>query len=65
VTKLEIDPEVYYDEDALRVAGLDGDALASARKAGELRSKEVGRRVIYKGEWLRAWLDRPEKGGRR
>ena len=60
--QFHIDPEAYYDENSLRVQGFDGDALRKAREAGELRFKRVGRSVIYKGEWLRAWLD--QAGGR-
>jgi len=60
---LRIDPEAYYGEDALRVSGIDGDSLRRAREAGELRSKKVGKQVLYKGEWVRQWLDRDEEKG--
>lgn len=60
---LRIEPEFYYDEEVLRIQGLDGDALRRARDQGRLRYKQIGRRVVYKGEWLRAWLDQAEPAG--
>lgn len=61
---LHIDPELYYPEEGLRVQGLDGAALRRAREAGDLQYKLVGRQVVYKGAWLKAWLDQTEPAGR-
>jgi hypothetical protein len=53
---LRFDPDAFYDEDALRVLGLDGDTLARARREGVLRCRRIGRVRLYKGEWLQEWL---------
>jgi hypothetical protein len=55
---LKIDPELYYFEDALRIQGLDGAALKAARDSGELRFRQVGKQIVYKGSWLCEWLDK-------
>jgi hypothetical protein len=60
---LKIDPELYYEEEGLRLCGLDGEALRKARESGQLRHRKVGKVVLYKGEWLREWLDRAEAAG--
>jgi len=67
--ELRFDSETFYSEESLRMAGLDGAALARAREEGLLRFRRVGRRVLYKGALLAEWLGRPEtppaaRGGR-
>ena len=62
---IRFDPDAFYDEDALRVLGLDSAALARARKDGALRCRRVGRVRLYKGEWLQEWLSRAEEEPRR
>lgn len=58
---LHIDPELYYPEEALRIQGLDGGAMKRARAAGKLEYKLVGNQVVYKGSWLKEWLDQGER----
>lgn len=53
---IHFDPEAFYDEEQLRLLGLDGKTLANARRQGELRYRQLGRQRLYKGEWLQAWL---------
>lgn len=62
---LKIDPETYYDERTLRIMGLDGDLLESARDDGRLRYRLLGSSVVYKGQWVLDWLDlvEPPVGG--
>jgi hypothetical protein len=57
---LRFEVEAFYDEDTLRLLGLDSQALARARREGDLRCRQVGRVRLYKGEWLQEWLSRPE-----
>jgi len=57
---LKLDAECWYDEETLRAKGIDGKALAEARRSGKLRSKKVGRLRYYKGSWISQWLEEPE-----
>src|SRR4051812_9682923 len=66
-----IEPSAVYDDDALYQAlGLSGQALSRARRSGELRFTRKGRRVLYLGSWVLAWLqaggesDGAERSGR-
>jgi hypothetical protein len=59
---IRFEPDAFYDEDALRLLGFDGEALARARREGELRCRRVGRVRLYKGEWLQRWLSGLEEG---
>jgi hypothetical protein len=53
-----IEPEALYDDGALRQAlGLTAATLAAARRVGTLRYTRTGRRTLYKGEWILAWLE--------
>jgi hypothetical protein len=54
------DPDAFYSEFQLRLLGLDGEALEKARDRGELRGKDVGADVLYKGAWLIEWLERDD-----
>jgi hypothetical protein len=55
--RLLIEPNGVYD-DALLCSALEvsTNTLADARRAGELRFARKGRRVLYLGEWVMAWL---------
>jgi hypothetical protein len=57
---IRFDPDAFYDEDALRLLGLDGETLARARRVGELRCRQLGRVRLYKGQWLQEWLSGSE-----
>ncbi len=53
-----IEPEALYDDGALRQAlGLTPAALAAGRRAGTLRHARRGKRTLYKGAWILAWLE--------
>jgi hypothetical protein len=53
-----IEADAVYDDSALQVAlGLSADALAAARKAGELNYTRKGRRILYLGRWIIDWLE--------
>jgi hypothetical protein len=53
-----IQPEALFDDAALRQAlGLTPAALAAARRAGTLRYTRQGKRTLYKGAWISAWLE--------
>jgi hypothetical protein len=55
---VSIDPHAFFDDGALRHAlGLTHSALAAARRSGALRSSRQGQRILYKGEWVLAWLE--------
>jgi hypothetical protein len=64
-----IEPEALYDDGALRRAlGLTPSVLAAARRSGALRFTRQGKRTLYKGAWVLAWIEssaaRPEAGSR-
>jgi hypothetical protein len=53
-----IEPEALYDDGALRQAlGLTATTLAHARRVGTLRFTRQGKRTLYKGAWVLAWLE--------
>lgn len=54
----KIDPDAWYDDNALHALGFSTGAVARARKTGELRHRKAGKggRAIYLGRWLSAWL---------
>jgi hypothetical protein len=53
-----IAPEAVYDDGALHVAlGLTDTTLAAARRAGALRYARQGKRTLYLGRWILAWLE--------
>jgi hypothetical protein len=55
---LELDDDRVYCEVALcHQLGIRPSALYAARKRGELRSFKVGRKRLYRGSWLRAWIE--------
>jgi hypothetical protein len=64
---IRFDADAFYDEDALRLLGLDSQALAKARREENLRCRQVGRVRLYKGAWLEEWLskEKPQTSPRR
>jgi hypothetical protein len=62
---IRIDPEAVFDDGVLyQILGLTPAALASARRARTLRFTRQGKRTLYLGRWVLAWLEsasaRPE-----
>jgi hypothetical protein len=54
---VRIDPDAFYDDHSAGLKlGFQREALARARKAGELRFTKKAGRVLYRGSWLLAWL---------
>jgi hypothetical protein len=52
-----IDPRgIYYDATLGSALDLGPDVFARARKAHELRFTRKGRRTLYLGAWVLAWL---------
>lgn len=59
---LTIDPTGVYDDGTLVLAlGLTHATLARARREGRLRYTRKGRRVLYLGRWLLAWLEHADE----
>jgi hypothetical protein len=53
-----IEPEALYDDGALRQAlGLTPAALAAGRRSGSLKFTRQGKRTLYRGAWVLAWLE--------
>jgi len=53
-----IDPEALYDDRTLRRdLGLSQSSLDKARRTGEIRFARRGKRVLYRGAWVLAWLE--------
>jgi hypothetical protein len=60
IEPVRIEPDSIYDDGSLRQAlGLTPAALAAARRAGLLRYTRSGKRILYRGSWVLAWLDAP------
>ena len=58
IEPVTIEPEALYDDASLRQAlGLTPSALAHGRRTGGLRYTRQGRRTLYKGVWILAWLE--------
>jgi hypothetical protein len=74
IEPVRIEPEALYDDGSLRQAlGLTPATLAAARRAGSLRYTRTGKRTLYRGAWILAWLEtaaatasepRPEAAGK-
>jgi hypothetical protein len=69
IEPVRIDPESLLDDGSLRqVLGLTPSTLAAARRRGSLRYTRQGKRILYKGAWVLAWLEaepnanRPREG---
>jgi hypothetical protein len=51
-------PDALYDDGALRLClGLTSSAVCAARRSGTLRFTRQGKRTLYKGAWILAWLE--------
>jgi hypothetical protein len=61
-SRITIEPNGIYD-DALLCNALEvgAETLARARRSGELRYRRVGRRPVYLGLWILAWLRSEEQ----
>ena len=58
MTPVRIEPEALYDDGTLlQSIGITSSALAAARRSGALRFTRKGKRILYKGAWLLAWLE--------
>jgi hypothetical protein len=58
LTPAHIHPDaVYHDGQARLLLGLAGATLARARREGRLRFTRQGKRILYRGAWLLAWLE--------
>lgn len=51
---------VYSTDDLCAMLDVSPETLAYARRLGELKATRKGRRIIYLGEWVLAWLREPE-----
>jgi len=59
---LHLDPAAVYTDGDLRIGlGLTSSALARARRMGRLRHTRQGRSILYRGEWVIAWLERESR----
>jgi hypothetical protein len=55
---IRIEPDAVYDDGAVHLAlDIPTATLARARRDGRLRYTRQGRRVLYLGAWLLAWLE--------
>ena len=60
---ITIQPTGIYSSDAVcAMLDVSPQTLAEARRSGALRAARKGRRWLYLGEWLLAWLRQPEEG---
>jgi hypothetical protein len=58
IEPVRIEPNAIYDDGALTHSlGLSQSALVNARRSGRLRFTRQGKRVIYLGQWILAWLN--------
>ena len=56
---LLLEPNRIYDVGAIVLAlDVPSSSIDRARRAGSLRSARVGRRVLFRGQWLLDWLER-------
>lgn len=61
IEPVRIEPDAVYDDGAVYQAlGLTRTALAAARRLGALRYTRRGKRTLYKGAWILAWLEAGE-----
>ncbi|WP_152051313.1 hypothetical protein [Tautonia marina] len=62
IEPVKIEPEALYDDAALRqTLGLTCSALSAGRRSGALRYTRQGKRTLYKGAWILAWLESEAK----
>ena len=58
IEPVSIAPEAVYDDGSLRqTLGLTPTTLAAGRRAGTLRFARQGKRTLYLGKWILAWLE--------
>jgi hypothetical protein len=58
IEPVSIEPEAVFDDGALYQAlGLTPASLAAGRRAGTLRYTRQGKRILYLGKWILAWLE--------
>jgi hypothetical protein len=63
MTGFRIEPDGVYDDGSLYLGlGLSPATLTKARRSGSLRFCRQGNRVLYRGEWLLAWLESSTEG---
>lgn len=56
---------IYSTDDLCAMLDVSPQTLADARRAGQLHATRKGRRTIYLGEWVLAWLRAGLAEGRR
>jgi hypothetical protein len=57
LTGCRIDPDAIYDDGALVLSlGVTSATLGRARRQGQLRYRRAGKRALYLGRWVLAWL---------
>lgn len=49
---------LYSEPVVCQLLGVRPPTLAEARESGSLRWSKVGRRRLYRGDWLMAWIER-------
>jgi hypothetical protein len=58
IEPIRIEPEALFDDGALyQCLGLTPASLAAGRRAGTLRYTRQGKRILYLGKWVVAWLE--------
>jgi hypothetical protein len=55
-TTIRILADAIYDDRFLYGLDLSAQTLARARRDGTLRYTRKGKRILYLGEWILAWL---------
>jgi hypothetical protein len=56
-----ISPDAVFDDDSIvSTLGIPAATLLQARKQGHLRHTRKGKRVLYLGKWILAWLGADE-----
>lgn len=51
------DDRLYFEPTVCHILGVTSAVLADARTDGRLRASKVGRRRLYKGAWLKEWIE--------
>jgi hypothetical protein len=54
---IRLDPDQWYYEWQLHRMGLDDDDITAARKAGEVRFRQLKQGRIFRGQWVIDWLE--------
>jgi hypothetical protein len=61
-----IEPHGIYDDGSIHLAlDIPSATLARARRGGRLRYTRKGRRVLYLGKWVLAWLEQADNPNRK